>query len=133
MIGGPHTSEFIMELSSGVSTERVWVGENSDSISATFRDGHATRFGYFRDSLPEVYANSPGGINTETFAQLSLGMSIDEVLEIITVPYTSAQIWEALGEPAFDMSWYLDDHPGSISVLTTDGYVTYLLQFGLEG
>jgi hypothetical protein len=131
-IGGPHTSEFIMELSDGVSISRTWMGEDSVSITATFRDGHATRFEIYRDTLPENSANGPGGINMATFAQLRLGMSVDEVLEIITVPYTSAQMWEALGEPAFDMFWYLDDHSGSMSVLTTDGYVTYLLQYGLE-
>ena len=128
-IGEPQT---IMNLSDKDQIYMAWDGDDSTSITAIFQDDHATSFSISNSpSLPE-YAYGPGGINMETFAFLSIGMSVDEVLEIITVPFTAATIWEALGEDALDMIWYLDDYTGSISVSFTGGYVSLLLQVGLE-
>jgi outer membrane protein assembly factor BamE (lipoprotein component of BamABCDE complex) len=71
-----------------------------------------------------------GGVNAETFALLSDGMSIEEIQELIGVPPYYGSTTVMLGTTTTVVMWMGSDSD-SITVMFTDGYATLITQMGL--
>ena len=82
------------------------------------------------ESLPTSSPTPPIGVNAETFALLSSGMSIVEVQEIIGVTPTSEVTTELLGTTSTMIMWR-GEGLSAITVMFTNGYATTISQMGL--